>query len=941
MPPQTLAFQSNFGFSSAINQGIQNTFTLDGVSDVNRWAFMPVRVVYRRPEGLTFDGRNVRQGQIQDGFDMYNPTIYNQMKKYMHRGTPATYPKCPKYKSGAGKIFIETNGINYAGTYKDFAMIDARQPVTESYTYVGFRNPSLGPSRTFVHAYDSYGRVCQPRCMVRHSNPPRYVPCSGAITANTRTPRMYGNTFGEAVLGRWDFKSEYCPQSFNGEVFMTFYCDYANGWPWRDCNKNIKTPLIVRTDKPSFLTKVIAKGVCLLGFTVVVSLIACCHAFVEPISMPENLQECYKFRTGNISITDVPSQDINMFCITQFLYSTKDLRPQRPIANETLLYAQELLRQLVHKHQHHRRSKRQSNPMVRREIRVLSRAEWNAFTTRLNELKRRPVGDIFGYDALADIHRLVVDTAHNGPNFLGLHRVYLALLEIALGMPIPYWDSSFDFYMEEPTDSVIWTPEFFGNGFGALDEGPFQWMTPEGVPLIRNIGNAGTLISWDAIAAVLSRRFNGEIVEPSQNPVFSLEAHHNGPHLWMDGQMSALATSAQDPVFFMHHAFIDYIWSIFRSQQRANGIDPSLDYPQTNAPGQQPSDPMIPFGLRNIDGYSNFFESLNVYEPSPSCPYCGGSQYLECVGDRCRSRVALRSSGAAGFASGVPSSFGGPVRSQATVQRTGPLPIGRRFTSFFTDPRIRGDTMPNAPSNRMRRSVLSSNNTRATKNIKDSTQINRPYQNTFVLNGVSNVDLWAFVPVRIIFERPPEVQFESYLIQNGTLVKSSDMFSPVEFKGLKVEIKRKMPATYKKCHVSGSGASKVYVQTDGIDYSGRYKDYAVVDERLPVSSSLTYVGVKNPTEGAAQFYMTAYDSCGRVCTPQCLINGIYQPCSGAFRITSSFPKMYGITFEDAVKGIWKKGKGLLSEANAAEIPVAFLCEIHSTWPWSFGIENLS
>ncbi|XP_069112912.1 uncharacterized protein [Argopecten irradians] len=249
IPPQNLAFPSNTGFSSAINQGIQNTFTLDGVSDVNRWAFMPVRVVYRRPEGLVFDGRNIHEGKFEGRFDMYNPTVYNQMKRYMRRGNPATYPKCPRYRSGAGKIFIETNGINYAGTYKDYAMIDARQPVTESYTYVGFRNPSLGPSRTFVHAYDSYGRVCQPRCMLRHSNPPRYVPCSGAITTNTRTPRMYGNSFGEAVLGRWDFKEDYCPQSYNGEVFMTFYCDYSNGWPWRDCNKKFKTPLIVRTGK--------------------------------------------------------------------------------------------------------------------------------------------------------------------------------------------------------------------------------------------------------------------------------------------------------------------------------------------------------------------------------------------------------------------------------------------------------------------------------------------------------------------------------------------------------------------------------------------------------------------------------------------------------------------------------------------------------------------
>lgn len=31
------------------------------------------------------------------------------------------------------------------------------------------------------------------------------------------------------------------------------------------------------------------------------------------------------------------------------------------------------------------------------------------------------------YDAIADIHRIVVNSAHNGPNFLGWHRIYLLL----------------------------------------------------------------------------------------------------------------------------------------------------------------------------------------------------------------------------------------------------------------------------------------------------------------------------------------------------------------------------------------------------------------------------------------------------------------------------------------------------------------------------------
>ncbi|XP_060075281.1 tyrosinase-like protein 1 [Ylistrum balloti] len=688
----------------------------------------------------------------------------------------------------------------------------------------------------------------------------------------------------------------------------------------------------------------------LFAAAVVCGVVTSVFGFIEPIPMPETLDECYKYRVQNLSITEVPSQDINMFCITRFLYSTSHLRPQRPISNETIAYAQELFRQLLTNYnpENGHRVKRQLSG-VRQEIRTLSRPQWDLFTNRINMLKNLPVGNGMNrYDSIADIHRLVIASAHNGPNFLGWHRIYLLLLQIALGgVPIPYWDSRLDFRMDEPTDSVLWTSEFFGNGFGVVTEGPFgNWQTPGGSALIRNIGNDGTLINDDGFNAVLTRNFHREIVEPSNNPMFSLEGHHNGPHVWVDGQLSAPATAAQDPIFFLHHSFIDYFWSLFRRRQRSLGINSASDYPPTNNPLQQPFARMIPFNLRNINGYNDYFARLTFYAPSPTCPACGGSSYLECVGGACRSRVGVTPGGGGGMAMAAsfagrgamggmaPASVGGPERARATVMARGALNIGGRFQSAFRDPRTRQDTLPNAPVSRGKRSAAVTNTTASNSDAnKDTSQINRPYQNTFVLNGVANTSLWAFVPVRIIFERPPDAQFESYLIQDGKVVKTSDMFSAGNHTGYTLQIRKKMPATYKKCHVSGSGASKVFVQTDGIDYSGRYKDYAVVDERLPISSSLTYVGVKNPTDGAAKFYMTAYDSCGRVCRPQCLIKGSYRPCSGAFRITSSFPKMYGITFEDAVKGIWKKGEGLGTESNGAGIPVTFLCEIQYSWPW--------
>ena len=529
---------------------------------------------------------------------------------------------------------------------------------------------------------------------------------------------------------------------------------------------------------------------------------------------------------------------------------------------------------------------------------------------------------------------------------------YIFRLEYELGMSLPYWDSRMDFYMEDPTDSILWTPQFFGNGYGDVETGPFaNWQTPVGngmwVPLTRNMGSGGSLITNDGVTAVLSRNSHSEILEPVPNPLYSLEAHHNGPHTWVDGHLSALETAAQDPVFYFHHAFIDYIWSLFRRKLWNQGQNPQFDYPQSNVPRQRRFDRLLPFNMRNINAWSNYFDNMVRYRPPPSCPNCG--PYAECAEGMCRSRVALAPNpvassalGAAGFAGmggGAPAVRAGSVgreRGRMAVAQRGPLPIGRRFISPFTDTRTRGDQLPSVPSpaSRMRRSVPSKTNTTGTSQnnpqVLDNSRLDHSYQNTYVVDGVADINRWAFVPVRIIYERPPETKFESYVVKNGELVKESDIFTKM-INGFKVHIKA--AAIYPKCKVAGSGASKIFVQADGITYAGKYKDYAIVDERLVVSSSMAYIGVKNPSTGAAKAYFSAYDICGRVCKARCLINGSYQPCSGAVQITSEFPKMYGVTREDAVKRVWKLNAQLASEPQELQVPVVFSCENQTSWPW--------
>ncbi|OWF48968.1 tyrosinase-like protein 2 [Mizuhopecten yessoensis] len=330
----------------------------------------------------------------------------------------------------------------------------------------------------------------------------------------------------------------------------------------------------------------------------------------------------------------------------------------------------------------------------RKEVRTMSRSEWNRFTRRLNILKR-PIrnpggGSFIPYDVISDIHRSDsnLDAAHGGPSFLGWHRVYLLILESAIGVPVPYWDSRLDYDMAEPTDSMLWTDEFFGPGFGIVDSGPFAgWITADNVSLVRNIGSGGSLMSASMVEEILRYRNHDPIVEPTRRSI-SLERIHGGPHVWVDGQLSSLQTAPQEPVFFLHHSFVDYIWYLFRVNMRKNeNINPSTDYPNKGPRSHGRNENMIPFGdLRNIQGYSDFLESLTRYRPSPTCPSCGRSKYLECDRgiNRCKSKPKRKVV--------TPSGASGQRR-----RRLGTVLLGTKFISPQTDPRTSGNVLSFGP----------------------------------------------------------------------------------------------------------------------------------------------------------------------------------------------------------------------------------------------------
>ena len=643
------------------------------------------------------------------------------------------------------------------------------------------------------------------------------------------------------------------------------------------------------------------------------------------------------------------------------------------------------------------------------------------------------------------------------------YRFENALREMVPGVTVPYWDSTLDDGLPDPTQSVLFTETFLGDGFGIVQTGPFaHWNTLSG-PLTRNIGQSGELFKPADIARIITRLRLAEISEPNAPVNSSLEFHHNQVHLWIGGQMGSLHTAAHDPVFWLHHSYVDYVWEQFRRYQRASGVDPTRDYPTVvNDSMHMPGVAMGLSNFRNMDGLSDMFTSrIYTYEQSPTCsqrfPNCG-SPYLRCVMFNRRPRCISADRMAAPQPSPVLMGFGmggaavnlmAAVRNQQNqqqaiqqqqLQRT--MAMRQNLVNMaMLQQRIVGSQMAQRPNFMMpqqqqaimpqqqmippqqmipqvgmpnvqgqgqmtsegeggddpteggaqggqRRKRYSREKRKASLDKENFNKINRQarqanvqnmgmtannqmsnrpglnfvqnatttrflshnlntcptvplshgYQNTFNINGQSDINQWVYIPVKVVYQRPGTyVTYTSFPVVNGEPDEEHDIYSVGTQRQIKNYVVAGKPAFYDKCLAQESGAGKVYVHSQGINYMGTYKEYSIVDHRLAVSISTAYVAVKSPEFGATQVYLSAYDSCGRVCQPYCKMAGMpgLQRCSGAFRITSDYPKLYGMNYGEAVSSMWQfnvaGGCPSLSQDN---VYIEFYCSYSDTWPFT-------
>ena len=201
---------------------------------------------------------------------------------------------------------------------------------------------------------------------------------------------------------------------------------------------------------------------------------------------------------------------------------------------------------------------------VRKNQKNLTAIEWQRFIHAIEALAESGMPSPT-YSEFVQIHMNAMDTHaghawgahtmsdHNGRNFLAWHREYMAKLEarlIAINplVTIPYWD---------------WVTDRSAIPAALTDPGDIaDWGISRGSSF-----NGSSLASAAQLNTLL-----GEPAFDNFQSTLEVVPFHNRLHNLVGGTMATSASPA-DPIFWLHHAFIDKIWADW--QVLHPGVNPS------------------------------------------------------------------------------------------------------------------------------------------------------------------------------------------------------------------------------------------------------------------------------------------------------------------------------------------------------------------------------
>ncbi|KAJ2504593.1 hypothetical protein GGI11_007311 [Coemansia sp. RSA 2049] len=204
-----------------------------------------------------------------------------------------------------------------------------------------------------------------------------------------------------------------------------------------------------------------------------------------------------------------------------------------------------------------------SEVIVRKEVRTLSSAEWEAYKSAVNKSQKDKWVDWFGY-----LHTMVATTAHGNSNFFPFHRKFTRDYENILrrydsSVAIPYWNEPID-YQSPSTSTALGSNYLGGNGDSntqCVTDGiaaNWQLVYPDPHCFQRQFTGDGNIPSWYSpefiTSAIQVSKTYSDIRASIENSI------HGIIHLSMGGDMNTMY-SPMDPVFWLHHSNCDRYWA--------------------------------------------------------------------------------------------------------------------------------------------------------------------------------------------------------------------------------------------------------------------------------------------------------------------------------------------------------------------------------------------
>ena len=188
------------------------------------------------------------------------------------------------------------------------------------------------------------------------------------------------------------------------------------------------------------------------------------------------------------------------------------------------------------------------------------------------------------------------------PNdFLPWHRLFMVHMEEELGEALPYWD-----WTEDGVVPALWEgiqAPIQQGATGRCSSSSFTSRSP-------TINLNPLALKAGVEAALLEETFKEFSDKLGHDP----GSPHNEVHGGMGCDMGTVLTAAYDPVFYLHHTYIDYVFAYWQELQRLRGHDavPTVSgHTSTLAPFNNQQHNSKRITLRNNRGRDTFEYSTN------------------------------------------------------------------------------------------------------------------------------------------------------------------------------------------------------------------------------------------------------------------------------------------------------------------------------------------